>query len=234
MEKIRLIAIAGVVSCLAAGAAACSASRDPIGSDTEAYGNAFSGAIFTTDANGSRVDQNIYRDCRDVYLNGGPKGGQPGLPEGNYVFMVTNPSGGPPSELLSTDTYLRRLVHVGANGLVTAYLGTTHTTGTDVNTQAVTVQLWPFSKTPNEGNEYKAWLTPLDKYAPGQGTFGFIHRWSKTDNFKCLPPPPPPPPQPDAGPDCAPDATPDAMPDVTPETPPPPPPCEGEGCDVPT
>jgi hypothetical protein len=38
--------------------------------------------------------------------------------------------------------------------------------------------------TPNNGGEYKVWLTPVDKYAPGEGTHGFLGHWSKTDNYK--------------------------------------------------
>src|SRR5678815_3395030 len=55
------------------------------------------GAIFTTDRNGTRVNGNIYGDCCDVFLNGGPPPHAPcssaGLPEGDYYFMVTDPSG---------------------------------------------------------------------------------------------------------------------------------------------
>src|SRR5579864_2791656 len=48
--------------------------------------------------------------------------------------------------------------------------------------------------TPNPGGEYKAWLTPIDKYSPDPShsqcssganqTFGFCDSDSKTDNFK--------------------------------------------------
>jgi len=161
-----------------------------------AVGSAFTGAIFTTTKDGSKVDANIYEDCRDVYLNGGPKGGGPALPEGDYYFMVTSPSGGPPSTLLSSDALAMRKVHVGASGEFSLYTGS-HDQGVDVDDGSVTVQLWPFMKTPNPGNEYKAWLTPVDRYSADDGTFGFIHRWSKTDNFKCKPPVTQ---QPDAGP----------------------------------
>src|SRR5262245_37439426 len=65
---------------------------------------AISGAIFTTDSAGS-VNVNIYQFKSDVYLNGGPPAHAPcaaaGLPDGNYYFQVTNPSG---TLLLSTDT----------------------------------------------------------------------------------------------------------------------------------
>jgi hypothetical protein len=63
-----------------------------------------SGAIFTTVADGSEVNYNIYQAKEDVYLDGGPGPGAPqgaaGLDDGVYVFQVTDPSG---KTLLSTD-----------------------------------------------------------------------------------------------------------------------------------
>ena len=56
-----------------------------------------SGAIWTTLSDGTEVNGNIYDAKEDVYLNGGPGKGAgsnaPGLPDGTYIFMVTNPSG---------------------------------------------------------------------------------------------------------------------------------------------
>ncbi|MCW8327379.1 hypothetical protein MD588_01005 [Photobacterium sp. SDRW27] len=66
-----------------------------------------------------------------------------------------------------------------------------------------TIQLFPFANTPNNGGVYKAWVSPKSKvheacklyeyddigYLTGEeeqcrGFFGFVPRWSKTDNFK--------------------------------------------------
>lgn len=179
-------------------------------------GGAFHGAIFTTTKDGAKVDANIYDDCRDVYLNGGPKGGGPALPQGDYYFMVTSPSGGPPSVLLSSDGVAMRKVHVGPTGEFSLY-GGSHGQGVDKDDGSVTVQLWPFDPTPNPGGEYKAWLTPVDQYAPGEGIFGFVHRWSKTDNFKCRP-------------RQAPDAGPPNDGGGQQDSGPPPPDCVGEDC----
>ncbi len=67
-------------------------------------GGPLSGAIFTTIHNGTRVNANIYEAKEDVYLNGGPRPGAPltaaGLPDGDYYFQVTDPSG---QTLLSQD-----------------------------------------------------------------------------------------------------------------------------------
>jgi hypothetical protein len=217
MKGYKLIPLAA----MALVTAACSSENVDRGSAAVGPAkDAFSGAIFTTVKDGTIVDENThYTDCRQVYLNGGPKGGGPGLPPGDYYFMVTSPSGGPPSVLLSSDSITMRRVTVGKTGEFSFYEGT-HDQGVDADDGSVTVQLWPFDETPNPGHEYKAWLTPVDKYDPAdsKSTFGFIHRWSKTDNFKCpqVKPPPPPP-----CPDCPP-------PPVDGGTPPPP--CEGEDC----
>ncbi len=169
------------------------------------------GAIFTTVADGSEVNSNIYPSKDAVYLDGGPGPGAPqgaaGLPDGSYVFQVTNPSG---KTLLSTDQAGCRQFTV-LNGIINSVqpaitFGCAHVTGTDVDHGATTVQLFPFNDTPNNGGEYKAWATPLANYlagcealgvsngldvvdcgfANGQNgsKHGFIPSDSKTDNFK--------------------------------------------------
>ena len=155
-----------------------------------------SGAIFTTLPDGSEVNFNIYASKDDVYLDGGPGPGAPqgaaGLPDGDYVFMVTDPSG---KTLLSIDAAGCRRFHV-ANGIITnviAYNGCAHVTGTDLDHNAATVKLMPYNNTPNNGGEYKAWATPVANYLCngdwsivdcGSGKHGFVNRYSKTDNFK--------------------------------------------------
>lgn len=130
-----------------------------------------SGAIFTTTASGLTVNGNIYTDKCDVYLNGGPGPNAPswaaGLPDGQYYYQVTDPSG---SVLLAgpgsvNDTAAKVVTVIG--GVVTPL-----------------VQLCPFDDTPNPGGEYKVWVTPISQFQPGQGFFGFIPDNSKTDNFK--------------------------------------------------
>jgi hypothetical protein len=167
-----------------------------------------SGAIFTTLPDGSAVNFNIYDLKTDVYLDGGPGQHAPisaaGLDDGIYVFQVTDPSG---KTLLSQDIGACRQVSV-VGGVIVASLkpaacATPHVTGTDVDWAAVTVQLMPYADTPNNGGEYKAWVTYLDDYVAAcnlngkdglavvdcgigsKGNFhGFFGRHSKTDNFK--------------------------------------------------
>ena len=140
-----------------------------------------SGAIFTTTVAGSVVNENTHYEAKtDVYLDGGPGPNAPasaaGLPEGDYYYQVTDPSG---QDLLSSDSISCRRVHVGADGVIdTVYAGTNytkvqgtwtasaclHNSGTDVDHGGVTVQLYPYDDTPNPGGVYKVWLTPTSDY----------------------------------------------------------------------
>jgi hypothetical protein len=164
------------------------------------------GAIFTTNSNGSVVNGNQYDSPCSVYLDGGPGLHAPataaGLPDGDYYFQVTDPSG---KQLLSTDIVLNRSFHV-QGGVIVAYTGSggpIHVTGPDQfdpGTGAITIRLAnlscpvDFSTTPNNGGVYKVWVTPLSSFigdptqvdnSCGTSCFhGFIPSASKTDNFK--------------------------------------------------
>jgi cysteine-rich repeat protein len=205
------------------------------------------GAIFTTTADGSRVDANIYTAKEDVYLDGGPGPGAPpgaaGLPEGDYFFQVTSPSG---QTLLSSDDVLCRRFHVNADGVVDAIYegpnGCQHLAGVDQDHPelgAITVQLFPYDDTPNPGGEYKVWITPIGEYDESSSQFfGFSPSASKTDNYKVIPSAPPPP-TPycgdgtlDSNEQCDDGNTADGdgcSANCTTEPPPPPPPCCGDG-----
>lgn len=203
--------------------AACSSHNNGNGNGNGGGNTPLTGAVWTTMPDGSTVNSNIYERCEDVYINGGPRGGGPGLPDGQYVFQVTDPSG---KVVLSSDTMTQRGVITSSGGEFTSYQGD-HEQGTDTDDGGVVVQLWPFNATPNPGGEYKVWVTPLSDF---NANGGFLPRDTKTDNFKCgrvedAGPPP------DAQPDVQPDAVPDAVPDAPVEdvAPPPdaPPPVDG-------
>src|SRR5437762_13367922 len=147
------------------------------------------GAIFTTTSDGTTVNGNIYSSKADVYLNGGPQNEHAnGLPDGTYYFQVTDPSG---SVLLSIDAIGCRELQV-TNGRVSGATGTCpHAPGTtDTANSSTPVQLIPFNDTPNNGDEYKVWLTPTGSYSltscgtgghRGKDAFGFCDSDSKTD-----------------------------------------------------
>ena len=159
------------------------------------------GAIFTTLSDGNQVNANIFSakcDTLGVYLDGGPGPNAPqgaaGLPDGDYFFQVTDPSG---KTLLSTDPQSNRSFTV-TGGIITARVAPLaagdHDTGLDVDHGALTIELCPFLDTPNPGGEYKVWVTPVADFAGNPavvdngynpGFFhGFIPAASKTDNFK--------------------------------------------------
>ncbi|UCG70123.1 MAG: hypothetical protein JSV09_03665 [Thermoplasmata archaeon] len=149
------------------------------------------GAIFTTLEDGTRVNANIYEDKRDVYLDGGPGPNAPqeaaGLPDGNYYFQVTNPSG---KKLLSEDCVACREFRV-EDGVIAEYVSMSrdcehtygngknavtrpchmdgweygqHDLGFDIDHNALTIQLMPYKDTPNRGGVYKVWATPIEHF----------------------------------------------------------------------
>ena len=100
-----------------------------------------SGAIFTTLPDGSAVNFNIYASKSDVYLDGGPPPGAPstaaGLPDGTYVFQVTDPSG---KTLLSLDPARCRqftVLNGNINGVVVGSSYTSNADGSDARRRAV-------------------------------------------------------------------------------------------------
>lgn len=150
------------------------------GVEFRGFNDALSGAIFTTLADGSAVNHNIYKQKEDVYLDGGPGQNAPStaaaLPPGNYYFQVTDPSG---KELLSEDHISCRQVVVDERGVIAQVLSGTnyewrggawveadckHEEGVDQDHGAVTVQLMPYADTPNHGGVYKVWMTPVGRY----------------------------------------------------------------------
>ena len=168
-----------------------------LGAASSAYAQ-LPGAVFTTLMDGTRVNANIYSaKCAadGVWLDGGPGPNAPqgaaGLPDGDYYFQVTDPSG---KSLLSTDPVINRQFHVAA-GIISGLSGSgNHNTSIDVDHGATTIELCPYLDTPNAGGVYKAWITPVDKFSGdptkvdnkcGNGCFhGFVPAFSKSDNFK--------------------------------------------------
>src|SRR5438477_2796038 len=90
MQSSRTVSLA--LACVLVGCVADGSSEQ-----TSELSSNLSGAIFTTTADGTRVDANIYAHKADVYLDGGPGAHAPrgaaALPDGDYYFQVTDPSG---------------------------------------------------------------------------------------------------------------------------------------------
>jgi cysteine-rich repeat protein len=164
-------------------AASCAEGGEETGTNT----SALTGAIFTTLIDGTRVNQNLYDVKEDVYLDGGPGDNAPSgaaaLPEGDYYFQVTSPSG---KTLLSSDAIECREFHINDAGVISSVPvnGCSHATGVDADHGGLTVQLFPYDDTPNPGGVYKVWVTNVDDYDEDKGVHGFIPADSKTDNFK--------------------------------------------------
>jgi hypothetical protein len=167
-QPIRRIVVTAALTTLLAGSPAGAAG--------------LSGAIFTTNAQGTWVNGNVYGSASDVYLNGGPRVNQncsaAGLPDGAYVFQVTDPSG---HMMLSELPDTARVFEV-AGGVISDYGGVKGDAYGRCG--GLTVQLAPFLATPNAGGEYKVWVTPHDEIYE---IYGFIPSRSKTDNFKVQP-----------------------------------------------
>jgi hypothetical protein len=143
------------------------------------------GEIYTTNQSGQVVPGNLFAFKTEVYLTGGPEAASNcqgmGLPYGAYYFQVTSASG---SHLLSPDTIEERRVFV-AQGVIVKYFGRTHTLRPGGPCGSNLIQLMPFLDAPPPCNEYKVWMTPVERYDPaGSGFFGFDSRHSKTANFK--------------------------------------------------
>lgn len=143
-----LIAVMLLVSLVILGGSQLVSASDPM-----------SGAVWTTD-NGGTINKNVYDSKEDVWLNGGPFApGAKGLPDGDYYWKVTTPSG----DLL------------GWSGETTFTVEGGRFTSS--------FNLWDynpptshFADSPN--GEYKVWVSQDPTFPPSQ---------SRTDNFRVKP-----------------------------------------------
>jgi hypothetical protein len=124
------------------------------------------GAIFTTDSTCTGVDLNIYDSKDDVYIDGGPDHpGGAGLPDGNYCVQVTDPSG---------QTVLG-LSDPGAVTVVGGEFVECYQLSAILKTASSGFTVPGYDDTPNEGGEYKVWVST---------DCTFANNSSKTDNFQ--------------------------------------------------
>src|SRR5215813_4287007 len=158
------------------------------------------GAIFTTDSSCTEVNQNIFDNKEDVYVDGGPAHpGAAGLPDGSYCVQVTDPSG--QTVLGKSDP--GAVTVVGGEFVQCYQLSSILKTGSS----GFTVP--GYDDTPNPGGEYKVWVST---------DCNFDNNSSKTDNFQVdnTNPSPTPTPTPSPTPSATPSATPTATPSPTP------------------
>lgn len=124
------------------------------------------GAVWTTNISCGGVDLNIYTDKGNVYLNGGPQGGnKSGLPDGDYFVKVTDPSG---ATLLGKTLTASAQVSGGNFSQCYRLDEILYSVSSNFTSKG-------YDTTPNNGGEYKVWVSK-DGTFPGGST--------KTDNFK--------------------------------------------------
>lgn len=141
------------------------------------------GSAFIVNRFAEHSDSNAFVRKDGAYLAGGPglacTGA--GLPDGLYVFGITDPAG---TVSLTNDALIERTVRV-LGGLVVEYFGTTRISTDTGPCGSLMVRLVPFDSTPFASSEYKLWLTPLADFGAG-GVFGFDPAFSKSDNFRVV------------------------------------------------
>lgn len=149
---------------------------------------AITGAVFTTNFDGSTINENVHYAAKtDVYLTGGPCNGGSHLADGDYYFQVQSPNG----VLLSSDAIGERLFTV-ANDYVQSSTGhVTHAVNCSPAVTGLTVQLYPFEDTPNNGGEYKlivasaSSVEDCDGFDADSSSFEICNGADqKSDNFK--------------------------------------------------
>lgn len=138
-----------------------------------------SGAVFTTNAAGSAVNQNHYGQSTDVYLNGGPGCGasrpSSALPDGWYAYKVTVPSGR--TDMTAAEPAAERMFRVRGGAAVESADPADHPI---VATACGSVmRVGPFAATSANG-EYKLHVVPA---TPGAAPV-FAPSRTKSDNFR--------------------------------------------------
>ena len=125
-----------------------------------------SGAIFTTDSTCTEVNQNIYSDKDEVYIDGGPAHpGGAGLPDGSYCVQVTDPSG----------MTVLGLSDPGAVTVVDGEFVECYQLSAILKSASSGYTVPGYDDTPNPGGEYKVWVST---------DCNFDNNSSKTDNFQ--------------------------------------------------
>jgi len=183
---------------LSRSVSASSSSRSIVVEALESRRLLYSGAIWTTVADCSVVNGNIYdqfdtvlANKMTVYLNGGPSAN---------TSVLTGQGLAPAALPPNTAFFVRVTDPSGKTVLGSSYVVVNHTTllnktiSTDATGKLPCTRVWDvvgypngnngslnqgFQDTPNPGGEYKVWISTTNDFAPQN---------SKTDNFKVKPP----------------------------------------------
>jgi hypothetical protein len=118
-------------------------------------------AISVSMWDGSTPDGGVFMNRCDVYLTTGRTELQHPLPDGDYLFQVTDVSGG---VLLSTDETKLRQIRITDGSLRGVSGEGRHGMGGDSLGGATTVQLCPFGESPEASGAYQLWLTPIEDF----------------------------------------------------------------------
>lgn len=153
-----------------------------------------SGAVFTTDAQGLTVNENLFGSALEVHLNGGPPCNasrrSAALPDGWYVFRVTDPSGA--VDMTAAEPLAERRFRVAARAVVETADPVDHPIV--ATACGAVLRVGPFATTSATG-VYKLWVAPdgaTARRARAKDRGGVFNPCrSKTDNFRLAPQTPP-------------------------------------------
>jgi hypothetical protein len=121
----------------------------------------------------------IFEDRCDAYLLVRGQDSSPRLPDGDYFFQVTDVSG---EALLSSDEVRFRQFRV-ADGVIEGVSGQgRHAVGIDSLSGAATVQVCPFTDSPDSSGMYGVWVTRVEDFqgdvkavdSPAADAHGFL------------------------------------------------------------
>jgi hypothetical protein len=122
---------------------------------------AIAGSVSVALHNGQAAAAVIFEDKCDAYLVVGGQDGSPRLPDGDYFFQVTTSSD---KALLSSDEVRFRQFRV-ADGAIEGVSGQgRHAVGIDSLSGAATVQLCPFTTSPDSSGVYEVWVTRVEDF----------------------------------------------------------------------
>ena len=122
---------------------------------------AVAGSISVALGDGQPPAAVIFEDKCDAYLVARGQDSPARLPDGDYLFQVTDVSG---ETLVSSDEVRFRQFRV-ADGAIEGVSGQgNHAAGVDSVTGAATVQLCPFAESPDSSGMYQVWVTGVEDF----------------------------------------------------------------------